>query len=163
MRFTSGRRRQLVYTWNHGHPNRTSIVRQTCLFLRDKNRFIYFKIIIYHISTRKYPPHLFKRDQRRNVTCDIITFIDGGNVFCASDTLLVLHFSYILETFLLKNSIKCTHFVLTLCLLSLLLIILLEMYGWMVSIRENYCYKPWLLDFTLDALAEMDPNTRRNP
>ena len=27
----------------------------------------------------------------------------------------------------------------------------------MVSIRENYCYKPWLLDFTLDALAEMDP------
>ena len=27
----------------------------------------------------------------------------------------------------------------------------------MVTIRENYCYKPWLLDFTLDALAEMDP------
>ena len=114
-------------------------------------------MIIYHMSNRKYPPHLFKRDQRRNVTCDIITFIDGGNVFCASDTLLVLHFSYILETFLSKNSIKCTHFVLTLFHLSLLHIILLEMYGWMVSIRENYCYKPWLLDFTLDALAEMDP------
>ena len=141
----------------HGHLNRTSFVRPTCLFLRDKNRFIYFEIIIYHISNRKYPPHLFKRDQRRNVTCDIITFIDGGNVFCASDTLLVLHFSYILETFLLKNSIKCTHFVLKLFHLSLLHIILSEIYGWMVSIRENYCYKPRLLDFTLDALAEMDP------
>ena len=30
----------------------------------------------------------------------------------------------------------------------------------MVSIRENYCNKSWLLDFTLDTLAEMDPITR---
>ena len=29
----------------------------------------------------------------------------------------------------------------------------------MISIRENYCYKPWLLDLTLDALAETDPVT----
>ena len=31
----------------------------------------------------------------------------------------------------------------------------------MVSIRENYCYKPWLSDFTLDALAEKDPYDKR--
>ena len=100
------------------------------------------RIITYHISDRNYPPYFFKHDKRRNATCDIITFIYGENVFCASDTLLALHISHVLETFLLKNSIKCTHSVLTIYHLSLLHAILLEIYGGMVSIRENYCYKP---------------------